>query len=448
MSEVKENELKNKYLILKDLYKESKFSHEQGFMIPEESKLIFSEHKSKLEFTINNGKKEYHIMFIKLNTSNNILHLTNLFKSYNDKSGLTYMAIDFEFDNNKNATLCQINFEDNNSAYIIVFDPFILCAGFNTSKQFINLLINKNIIKIMQGANSLDLQYIYNKILNKNNDIFDNFIKNLVDMLYICELYKRFDKCSIKYALHNYKIISDAIQERYTMLTSATHKMFMNNNLYKLNRLNFDKFINDDRIKNIYEYAYYDVIYLVEYFKFFDLKAPNIYINNESDDNIIYNIFFSISRLNFQEFTINNKNLYVQITNAFGFTKIPDKFIVIKNNKYCELKKIIRGFIEMSDNVIKLIYQIDNFKSIINNILLFYIYYYMSDQNVKINNMVYALKNDLYESKTYDQLLDLLDSIFEDTKTRVIFKELLEESKLKSYIGEFLKNNDNFKKPV
>ena len=101
--------------------------------------------------------------------------------SHNNK----IVAIDFEFNrvNNKRVIgLCQINFKINNNCDIFLFYP----PNINI-RLFEKLLISPNIIKVLHGAESLDIPYLFDNVIMKKN--IQLFCNNLFDTRYLCEYY-------------------------------------------------------------------------------------------------------------------------------------------------------------------------------------------------------------------------------------------------------------------
>ena len=114
-----------------------------------------------------------------------------------------YIGIDYEY-TNKKIQLAQLNFEHNIAleSFIMIISPGELESSI--MKNFVDLIIcNKYIRKILQGADSLDIPYMYQIMLQDDPDKIIAFTQTLIDTRFLCEYYKLTrneesdDKCSI-----------------------------------------------------------------------------------------------------------------------------------------------------------------------------------------------------------------------------------------------------------
>lgn len=142
----------------------------------------------------------------------------------------SYVGIDYEFAMRKIA-LMQINFEtmpsleNKTNSYIWIINPgeFI-----EERVQFLvqYLMRNKYITKILHGADSLDIPYMFHEMFNDDFNTISDFAKGIIDTRFLCEFYKvsmNYDKkCSIYEALLSFETIT---QEKYDYLVDTHDKM-------------------------------------------------------------------------------------------------------------------------------------------------------------------------------------------------------------------------------
>ncbi len=171
--------------------------------------------------------KNYKIKVVK--TQNEVDEMLSYFMDFNDsKSKNKYVGLDFEFNSSpegKKIALFQINLEqDNSDGFIYLFYPPDLKEE-KEMKILINLLTNPSIKKILHGAESLDIPYLFKNIFTDNN-LREEFCKNLYDTRYLCEYYhlenKIEGKCKIYSLLYEMNVIDDNILD---MLAENEEKM-------------------------------------------------------------------------------------------------------------------------------------------------------------------------------------------------------------------------------
>ena len=160
-----------------------------------------------------NNERNYNIIVVK--TKNEIIEMISYFKKFIKLVGKKkYASLDFEFNSSpdgKKIALFQINLEnDNDEGTIYLFYPPDL--NDNQINVLINLLIDKDIKKIVHGAESLDIPYLFKNIFT-NNSLRTKFCNNLFDTRYLCEYYhieNGFDtKCKIYHILREMNVIND-----------------------------------------------------------------------------------------------------------------------------------------------------------------------------------------------------------------------------------------------
>ena len=133
-----------------------------------------------------------------------------------------YLGIDFEFNKigkgDRDVALMQINLEsdDSNDGYIIVIYPPELPP--NDLDILIKLITEPVIIKILHGAESLDVPYMFNQLVN-NNKLIDGLCTNFYDTKFLCDYShisnQKQGRCSIYYLLTENNVIT---QEKFEEL--------------------------------------------------------------------------------------------------------------------------------------------------------------------------------------------------------------------------------------
>ena len=160
-----------------------------------------------------NINKEYKIIVVK--TENDMKNMISYFSDFDNLNNKDKMiGLDFEFNSSpegKQIALFQINLEtDNNKGQIYLFYP----PDLNDDQLIIliKLLTNKDIKKILHGAESLDVPYLFKNIFT-TNELRNKFCYNLFDTRYLCEYYhieNKIDaKCKIYKILREMEVIDD-----------------------------------------------------------------------------------------------------------------------------------------------------------------------------------------------------------------------------------------------
>lgn len=174
-----------------------------------------------------------------------------------------YLGIDFEFNKVskglREVALMQINLEnDSNVGNIFVLYPPNLQE--NNSSILIKLITHPNIIKILHGAESLDVPYLFNQLLKSRKNI-ENFCKNFYDTKYLCDydhLVKKYEgRCSIYYLLVENNVMTQTKMDELNKIEERSGPIYMIHiNIYKM---------SDD----VFKYSLYDVLYLPDLIKKF-----------------------------------------------------------------------------------------------------------------------------------------------------------------------------------
>ena len=220
----------------------------------------------KNEFYPNLNNKTYKIL--KIDDINKEIFMCSIFNNFIKNANYNlkekhYLGIDFEFKQvakvNREIALMQINMEnDSNIGYIfILFPPSLKKENYNL---LITLISNSNIIKILHGAESLDIPYLFNQILIIPDKV-SNFSKNFYDTRYLCEYYHIVNnikgKCSIYNLLLDNKIITQNKINELDNIEKITGPIYLITiDIYKLS-------------PELLKYSLYDVIFLPELIKKF-----------------------------------------------------------------------------------------------------------------------------------------------------------------------------------
>lgn len=218
------------------------------------------------EFYKNVNNKTYNIL--KVDNIQKETFMSKIFMEFiknlkNKPKEKHYIGIDFEFKQvakvDKEVALMQMNLEnDSNIGYIFVLYPPSL------TKDNYNLLITlisiPEIIKILHGAESLDIPYLFNQVLVIKKNV-NGFCSNFYDTRYLCEYYQKENniksKCSIYNLLLDFNIITQDKVTELENIENITGPIYLiTMDIYNLNH-------------EILKYSLYDVIYLIELIKKF-----------------------------------------------------------------------------------------------------------------------------------------------------------------------------------
>jgi hypothetical protein len=324
------------------------------------------------EFYPKLNKKIYYILKVDTEIKQNFMCdiFTKFIKKQNDNiNEKHYIGIDFEFNKisklDRDVALMQINLEnESQTAYIFILYPPELTKKNNTI--LLKLLTHPNIYKILHGAESLDIPYLFNQMLVQPV-LINNFCSNFYDTRFLCDcnhIYNNItnDKCSIYNLLLEQKVITE---KKLKDLEKIEAKMgpihLIKINIHKLN-------------KNILKYALYDVIYLPALLnKFMQMKSeyfifiPEVTCLINKAKRNIENNFNNLEKI------INEMNLY---------------FIYNNHNKPITLNKLWEKYnIEITNNILNKFQQIPYFKKFIMILMKFIIY-----QNIFNTTDVYKNK--------------------------------------------------------
>lgn len=341
-------------------------------------------------------------------TSENIVKLLvaySIFYMIARNDGHKRIGFDFEFNEGKIA-LWQVafysktpNFKDQGMCYIFVIDPYIFD---NECSQYKHLIIEtlflSPIKKILHGADSLDLPYIFGELFNKNKSMIQNFISNMSDTRFLCEYVKIVNnegnkKCSIYDALLYFDVIS---QLEYNDLNKLTISMGpvqdVNWNLYKMSSYHL-------------KYTMYDVLFLEKFVKNIYAKYLEKYPFNREDAKSELNLVSQINRLCFYE-KYELTNILIE---SKAVVDIINNYFIVTNDSQLKLIDIYESTMQSLSVSNKLSHflktiEINNFKRFITTILKRIIYVLVLETHA-----VYENKKTIYEAKhSYINIFDKL----------------------------------------
>lgn len=225
--------------------------------------------KGTNEFYPGLNSKTYYIL--KVDSSTNANYMCDIIKEFNLSSTNTlnkhYLGIDFEFNKvskgDREVALMQINLENDSSiGYIFVLYPPELSKVNNLI--LIDLVTNTKIIKILHGAESLDVPYLFNQLLISKKNI-NNFCVGFYDTKYLCD-YSQIEskikgKCSIYNLLVDNKVITEKKMDELEKIEQKSGPIY-------LIHINIHNMSNE-----VFKYSLYDVVYLPELIKKFLSKS-------------------------------------------------------------------------------------------------------------------------------------------------------------------------------
>jgi hypothetical protein len=329
-----------------------------------------------------NWKKEYDITVVKSDKD-----INGMLKYFSDfiklKSKNKYVGLDFEFNSSpdgKKIALFQINLEsDKSEAKIFLFYP----PDLNDINMdiLVNLLTDINIKKILHGAESLDIPYLFKNIFI-NNKLRNQFCNNLFDTRYICEYYhlenKIDGKCKIYSILREMDVIDDT---QLNMLLKNEEDMGPIY-LIDIDVRNLDS--------NTMLYSAFDVLYLPALLT----RFPDNYVYN----NLIPEItcFNYIDRYD-EIFTKPFSELVGKANNYF--IKIKDNYKG-KKLKLVDIYQSYQNIIDDDENIFSKLMDINYFKKFIKTYIKFIIYKNIFknntvwENNENISNMLIEFQNE------------------------------------------------------
>lgn len=254
-----------------------------------------------------------------------------------------YLGIDFEFNKvskgMREVALMQINLEnDANIGNIFLLYPPELSE--ENTQILIKLITHNKMIKILHGAESLDVPYLFNQLLISKKNI-ENFCKNFYDTKYLCDYHhistNYLGRCSIYYLLVEHQVMTQAKMDELNKIEERSGPIY-------LIHIDIHKMSHD-----VFKYSLYDVIYLPELIKKF-LSKSTVYSKILPEITCVVNKYKRDIETEFQnlEKIINMMNIYFiyELDNIILLKDIWEMYwnIINDNNKYFESLKQIHYF--------------------------------------------------------------------------------------------------------
>jgi hypothetical protein len=301
-------------------------------------------------------KTLYHLLIV--NNDKNIdlfFEYISTIKKVSEIEENIVMSIDFEF-NTKIVALFQICFEVNDESMDrIIFFIYPPLFDENQTRHLIDILINKNIITVAHGSDSLDLPYVFEVLLMNKKKYIKAFLDNFVDTKFLCEYYnieyEKTLKCKIYEFLLNHEIID---QNKYDELDRNEDEM---GPIYNI-KINIHELSRPLMI-----YSLYDVVFLK--------KLHDKFSKNEK--------FYDIIRETTRYILLSRRSLLTAYNKLNEIINSMNNYYVKYNNRVFRLSQLYNYFIEKIKNpqLIKLM-KINYFKKIFTSSLKYILYYNIS----------------------------------------------------------------------
>ena len=320
----------------------------------------------------------------------------------NSHNKQTYVGIDYEFNNRQIATM-QLNFErasstaNNTDSFIWLINP----SELDEAKK--NILIkylmkNRKIFKILHGADSLDIPYMYYELFNSDKLTIRDFTSRYIDTRFLCEYFKihqnNGNKCSIYDALLYFGTIS---KKQYDNLNITHDKMGPVQNIsWNIQNLK-------DDIYSL-KYALYDVLFLKKYLMDIHnkakIEAPNYYMHYIDITRLVQ--FIILERRDVTDMTPKLKT-QIDTMNNFYFFHNDNK------NNLIEVFNKIKEQIKFDDNSFLLshLLNINYLRTHVIIIVKFLIYSWICNNFKVFVKKSIVFNKDLIDSNTFFEDLEI-----------------------------------------
>jgi len=316
------------------------------------------------------NNKLYNILVI--NNLETETYMISIFENFLNNKNKKYIGIDFEFNHvskEKNELgLMQINLETNdNYGHIFLLHPNnLLDENYN---KLIILITDENTYKILHGAESLDITYLFNQLLITKSNI-NKFCINFYDTKYLCEYYKIENNLDNKTScgIYNLLLLFNVITKKQLKKLEKIETKMGHIWLIKIDVNELTQTLSLPLLC----YALYDVLYLPELLKLFLNQTNNIYYEY---------IIPEITTLIYK-YKKNVENQFLHLEKLINNINI--NFIYINNKKY-SLQEIWEIYYNFMFSHIK---EINYFKQFFKIISKFVIYH-----NIYKFNKIYYQKN-------------------------------------------------------
>ena len=295
----------------------------------------------KEEMNMSNNDTIYYSHFSFKNEQNIFFHafilqyaLESLFNKH------FYIGIDYEYTFRK-IQLAQLNFEHcvSTSVVMIVSPPELAKTMTNNLVELI--MCNKRIIKILHGADSLDIPYIYGELLENDPDKIISFTNTMVDTRFLCEYYKLnkfgsidhvcklYDEDKNKSAIYYFGVVNDEkqqqLQEMVAYLPPANDRTWYINKLSKTQIL----------------YSQYDVIFL-KYFYYRIIYLATTDVNTDEEKKAVIQLYKHVL-FELSQFTLlDNRGITSLKTKCKEETDPLNNYMIRRPNKVWKLIDIYK----------------------------------------------------------------------------------------------------------
>lgn len=380
--------------------------------------------KKKSSMKIKTKKHKYYI--IKATDSNliNIFLVYSIFyhldSSYiystNSTSKLS-VGLDFEFDNSINkVALCQIGFYPQRlHRFIFIIDPKMMTDY--QQELMINTIFTSDLIRIVHGADGLDIPYIFEDLFMRDSNKILKFTNTMIDIRYLCEYYKictkhEDKKCSLYDALLYFKVINkktyNSLNRIHDIISPVQDIQW---NIHKLSNYHL-------------KYVLYDVIYLKDLVMNIYSMSKNITPPIYEQLRFITNItrFIAYEKYGISSMLNTNKLLIDSMNNYFIHNRDSKTLIKIYNDVIQELT------IPSLDMKISNLLEINGFKKTLTILFKKVIYFILTNKYTVYKTKKEKSYTKLLINNDISQLLDLkleklailLERMNENAKTIII----------------------------
>jgi len=318
--------------------------------------------KGNQEFYPKLNNKTYYVL--KVDSKKKIVWTSNYFNKFIKNAQKSqekyYIGIDFEFNKigkgDRDVALMQINLESDDSleGYVFVLYPPELPN--DDLNILIKLITEPVIIKILHGAESLDIPYMFNQLL-KTKDLIDGLCTNFYDTKFLCDYKhlseKKQGRCSIYYLLTENNVITNKKFDELENIENITGPIYL---------IHIDI---HNMSPEVFKYSLYDVLYLPELIKKYIIKG-NAY------SKIIPQLTCLINKY--------KRNIEPDFINLEKIIKNLNICYIYDNNNTITLHEIWECyyyFITDSSNYIELMKEIQNFKHFFEIITKMIVYFHI-----------------------------------------------------------------------
>ena len=299
--------------------------------------------KGTKEFFPGLNNKTYYVL--KVDSPKKIHWVSKFFTQFISNAKLNqtrhYLGIDFEFNKigkgDRDVALMQINLEsdDTSEGYIIILYPPELPK--EDLKILIKLITEPVIFKILHGAESLDIPYMFNQLVN-NNKLIDGLCSNFYDTKFLCDYShiseKKQCRCSIYYLLTENNVITQEKFEELENIEKVTGPIY-------LIHIDIHSMSHD-----VFKYSLYDVLYLPELIKKYIVKGieydkiiPQItclinkYKRNIESDFYFFEKIINLLNIHYIHDSVKNSKILLHETWEYYYWTISDKSGYLNNLK-------------------------------------------------------------------------------------------------------------------